>query len=143
MLSFQKEEAMDIASIQTLIADSQAAQIPGLTKRDLAVTPIANMSFAIVGARRCGKTFRTYQYMQELFEKGVPRNNICRVQFNDHRLRKLTAEELGIIDQAYFSLFPEKRGSEDVYFIFDEIHRIEGWEDYILYLLEQPNPSSI
>jgi predicted AAA+ superfamily ATPase len=132
---------MDITTIQTLVADSQAAQIPGLTKRDLAVTPIANMSFAIVGARRCGKTFRTYQYMQELSEKGVPRNNICRVQFNDHRLRKLTAEELGIIDQAYFSMFPEKRGSEDVYFIFDEIHRIEGWEDYILYLLEQPKCS--
>jgi predicted AAA+ superfamily ATPase len=37
---------------------------------------------------------------------------------------------------AYYSLFPDKRGREDVFFIFDEIHRIEGWEDYILYLLD-------
>lgn len=129
---------MDIATIQTLIADSQAVQLPELTNRDMPVTPIPNMSFAIVGARRCGKTFRTYQYMQDLHERGVSPKNVCRMQFNDHRLRTLAAEDLSIVDQAYFSLFPEKRGYEDVYFIFDEIHRIDGWEDYVLHLLEQP-----
>ncbi len=132
---------MEITKLQTIIADAQNKQLPELTKRSLPVTPVGNMSFAIVGARRCGKTFRTYQYMQELYSKGVSPKNICRVQFNDHRLQKLLAEELDVIDQAYFSLFPEKRGREDVYFIFDEIHRVEGWEDYVLYLLEQPRCS--
>ncbi len=129
---------MTIDVMQRIILDFQAAELPALTARELEITPIAGMSFTIVGARRVGKTFRTYQYLGELYEQGVPRQNICRVQFNDHRLQMLKAQDLDIVDRAYFALFPEKRGHEDIYFVFDEIHRIDGWENYVLYLLDTP-----
>jgi predicted AAA+ superfamily ATPase len=127
---------MNIEVLQRIILDFQEAELPSLTERDLEITPIANMSFAVVGARRVGKTFRTYQYIRELVARGVMRQNICRIQFHDPRLRALSAAELSLIDTAYFALFPEKRGREEVFFVFDEIHRIEGWEDYVLYLLD-------
>lgn len=127
---------MNIEVLQRIILDFQESELPPLTRRDLEITPIANMSFAVVGPRRAGKTFRTYQYVGELLAGGVARENICRVQFHDPRLRTLAAADLPLIDTAYFALFPEKRGRDEVFFVFDEIHRIDGWEDYVLYLLD-------
>jgi predicted AAA+ superfamily ATPase len=96
------------------------------------------MSLAIVGARRSGKTYRTYQFVRDHLERGGRIEDVCRVQFNDHRLSDLTRADLSSIDEAYYALYPEKRGREEVFFIFDEIHRIEGWEDYVLQLLDEP-----
>lgn len=127
---------MNIEVLQRIILDFQKSELPPLTARDMEVTPVANMSFAVVGPRRAGKTFRTYQYIGELLKSGLARENICRIQFHDPRLRTLTAADLPLIDTAYFALFPEKRGRDTVFFVFDEIHRIDGWEDYILYLLD-------
>ena len=127
---------MNIEVIQRVIMDFQMKDLPLLTDRDLDVTPIDNMSFTLVGSRRTGKTYRTFQYVNQLLSSGIALENICRIQFNDHRLQTLKADELHVVDNAYYALFPDKRGKEDVYFIFDEIHRIDGWEDYILYLLD-------
>ena len=96
------------------------------------------MSIAITGVRRAGKTYRTYQYIYTLLKKGILMENICRIQFNDYRLRSLSLKELSAIEIAYFSLYPAKQTAETIYYIFDEIHRIEGWEDYILHLLDKP-----
>ena len=108
---------MNIEVLQRIILDFQKSERPPLTRRDLEITPIANMSFAVVGSRRCGKTFRTYQYASELIERGVARENICRIQFHDPRLRTLSVDDLPQIDTAYFALYPEKQGKEDIFFI--------------------------
>jgi hypothetical protein len=50
----------------------------------------------------------------------------------------MTLQELRGIDTAYFAMYPSARDAGPVYFIFDEIHRIDGWEDYVLYLLDNP-----
>jgi uncharacterized protein len=129
------ESIMDKESIQKIILDYQAKDAENLTQRDLKIDFIPYMAAGITGVRRCGKTFRTHQLAKELSSKGLS-ENICRIQFNDHRLISIPSTELHLIDSAYYALFPEKRNSEEVYFIFDEIHRIKGWEDYILYLIE-------
>jgi len=123
---------------QRLITDFQTRPIPRLTARDAPVRFVRGMSLAIVGARRCGKTYRTYQFVREHLATGGRIENICRLQFHDHRLSGLVAADLSSVDEAYYALFPEKRGREEVFFIFDEIHRIEGWEDYVLHLLDEP-----
>ena len=104
--------------------------------RDLHLPFIENMSLSIIGTRRSGKTYRTYQCVNEFVTKGLPKENICRIQFNDVRFQQVKAINLTLIDEAYYSLYPEKRDKEEILFIFDEIHRIDGWEDYILYLLD-------
>ncbi len=126
---------MDKESIQKIILDYQTKYVEDITPRYLKIDFIPYMAAGITGVRRCGKTFRTHQLAEELASKGL-RENICRIQFNDHRLISIPSTELHLIDSAYYALFPEKRNSEEVYFIFDEIHRIKGWEDYILYLIE-------
>jgi hypothetical protein len=127
---------MKMELIQQIILDSHKQPLPKLSKRDLELIFIPGMALGVVGSRRCGKTYRTYQFIDEMRSK---RENVCRIQFNDHRLSRVKSSELHIIDDAYYAIFPEKRYKEDVVFIFDEIHRIDGWEDYILYLLESVN----
>jgi uncharacterized protein len=128
---------MDINLFQSIILSYQQQAMIKLTKRDLELDFIPNMALGIVGVRRCGKTFRTHQLALESSDR-FKSSNICRVQFNDHRIKNIHAENLHIIDDAYYTLYPDKNGKEEILFIFDEIHRIKGWEDYILYLLENP-----
>jgi len=132
------KDTMHLDLLRQIILDEQGLPLPELTERDLELTFVPEMSLSVVGARRCGKTYRSLQYVRHLLAKGVQRENICRILFNDHRLTAVPASELHCIDNAYYSLYPEKRRHEEVVFIFDEIHRIEGWEDYVLYLLAEP-----
>ncbi len=129
---------MDLTTFKKIILDFQTRPIPGLTVRDLGLEFIRDMSLCVVGARRAGKTYRTYQFIQDHLAAGGDIENVCRMQFNDHRLRGLTAESLSLIDEAYYASFPEKRRNAVVLFVFDEIHRVAGWEDYVLYLLDEP-----
>ncbi len=126
---------MDRKTCQQIIIDYQNKQKPKLTQRDIRLNFIPNMALGIVGVRRGGKTFRTHQLVAEIEQDRIG-ENICRIQFNDHRLARIPATDLHMIDEAYYALFPNKRSEEEVLFIFDEIHRIKGWEDYVLYLLE-------
>lgn len=123
-------------TLQRIIADFHIRPLPALTPRDLKMRFVRDMSLTVVGARRSGKTFRTYQFINEHLQAGHGIRNVCRIQFNDHRLSGLSRDDLSMIDEAYYALYPEKRGVEEVLFVFDEIHRVEGWEDYILHLLD-------
>jgi predicted AAA+ superfamily ATPase len=129
---------MSIAIFQKIISDFHSRTLPLLTNRESVVRFVRDMSLTIVGARRTGKTYRSYQFISEFLSQGGHIKNICRVQFNDHRLSGIKLQDLSSIEDAYYLLYPEKQGKETVYFIFDEIHRVEGWEDFILHLLDEP-----
>ena len=69
--------------------------------------------------------------IDRLIGAGVPRQNILYLNFFDDRLHNLRQDNLGLIAEAYFSIFPEKKNSETVYCFFDEIQAAEGWEPFI------------
>lgn len=128
---------MNIDEMIRMILDFQERPIPPIIPRTLEITQISHCAMVISGARRVGKTWRTFQFISETFNNDSI-TNVCRIQFNDNRLIDLTATSLNIIDEAYYQIFPEKYNREKIYFIFDEIHRIDGWENYILRLLDNP-----
>lgn len=130
---------MQLTEFQEIIKDNQLRPLPEFTRRSLEVNCVAESVTVVTGGRRCGKTYRCYQFMHDLLTEGNPVETICRVQFNDLRLSRLQTDDLNFIDAAYYSLYPSFRHTRPVYFIFDEIQRIDGWEDYILYLLDDPN----
>lgn len=130
---------MNKNEFKILMEDFWSRDIPKFTPRELKTVFIEGSALSIVGPRRAGKTFRTYQLINELLDSKKDIRSICRVQFNDHRFANIKREELHLIDEVYYELNPLRRSKSDVYFIFDEIHRIDGWEDYILYLLDRPN----
>jgi len=69
--------------------------------------------------------------MQRLVDAGVARQNILYLNFFDDRLHPLTGQNLNLVLEAYFSLFPEKKGTEKVYCFFDEIQAIPNWEPFV------------
>ncbi|MFC1462366.1 ATP-binding protein [Verrucomicrobiota bacterium] len=129
---------MNIDIFKQILLDFQSRPHPRLTPRELRLDFVRDMSLCVVGARRAGKTYRTYQFIADHIAQGADPECVCRVQFNDHRLGGLTRESLSRIDEAYYALFPARQRKDSVLFVFDEIHRVAGWEDYVLYLLDEP-----
>jgi len=72
-----------------------------------------------------------FQLIQRLLASGVSRQNILYLNFFDDRLHALQHENLGVILEAYFSLYPEKKNTETVYCFLDEIQVVLGWEPFI------------
>ena len=53
------------------------------------------------------------------------------LNFFDDRLHGLGQENLGLVAEAYYSIYPEKKNAETVYCFFDEIQAAPGWESFV------------
>jgi len=84
-----------------------------------------------IGVRRSGKSTFMFQLMKKLQDSAVSRQNILYLNFFDDRLHSLQHDNLGVILEAYFSLYPEKKNAEKVYCFFDEIQVVPGWETFV------------
>ena len=91
----------------------------------------------VKGMRRTGKTFLTYQRMQQLLREGVPLGRIVHVNFEDERLKGLRAEDLHLINEVHAELYPECVDQLCWYFL-DELQNVRGWEGYARRLLDAP-----
>jgi predicted AAA+ superfamily ATPase len=124
-----------IEIIKTIILDFQEITLETGVKRHLEIDAVPGKATIIMGVRRSGKSTYLYQIIQKLLDDGVSRENILFLNFFDDRLHNLEREGLGLITEAYFSIYPEKKNKETIYCFFDEIQMIEGWEPYVNRLL--------
>ena len=69
----------------------------------------------------------------------VPLEDIVYLNFFDDRLRSLNGDSIGLVSEAYYSLFPEKKGAKKVFFFLDEPQSVAGWEAYVERLLRTDN----
>jgi hypothetical protein len=69
--------------------------------------------------------------IERLLNGGVSRENILYLNFFDDRLHNLRQDSLGLITEAYYSLYPEKKNTETVYCFFDEVQAVPGWESFV------------
>ena len=124
-----------INKLKEIILDFQDVELEtGITRRT-DVSSVLGKATVCIGVRRCGKSTFMFQLMQHLLDSGVHRENILYLNFFDDRLHNLQHEGLGVILEAYFSLYPEKKISEKVYCFFDEIQVVPGWEPFVDRLL--------
>lgn len=124
--------------IEKLIIDFQERPLPSVEAREITLPNITGKVDTIIGMRRTGKTFLLYQRMHTLLKEGFPKENILYINFDDERLAPLKLEDLHLVTDIYYRLFPEKKKTKS-YFFFDEIQNIEGWERYIRRLLDTEN----
>jgi Predicted ATPase (AAA+ superfamily) len=120
-----------LALLKELIADFQTMPSETGTPRNLRLQTAPRKAAVCIGVRRSGKTTVLFQHVRRLLDSGVPIRNIIYLNFFDDRLRTLNRDSLGLISEAYFSLFPEKKGTEKVYFFLDELQCVSGWEAYV------------
>lgn len=125
--------------LQEIILDFQELDLPTGVTRRVEITPVSGKATVCIGVRRSGKSTFMFQLMQRLLDTNVPRQNILYLNFFDDRLHNLQHDSLGIILEAYFSLYPEKKNTEKVYCFFDELQVVPGWEPFVDRLIRMEN----
>jgi predicted AAA+ superfamily ATPase len=120
-----------IDTIKSIILDFQEISLDTGVPRRLPVEVVPGKAAVYIGVRRSGKSTFLFQVIQRLLDDGVPRENILYLNFFDDRLHKLRQEGIGLITEAYYSLYPEKKNTETVYCFFDEIQAVAGWEPFV------------
>jgi len=118
-------------TLKSIIMDFQEIELETGIPRRLKIEVIPGKATVCIGVRRSGKSTYLFQIIKKLLAQGVPRENILYLNFFDDRLHNLRQEEIGIIAEAYYSLYPEKKGTETVYCFFDEIQAVPGWEPFV------------
>lgn len=114
--------------LKRTISDFHADWIPEFKARDARVPLDLNKVISIVGPRRAGKTYFLYQLMGVLEARGVSRERILYVNFEDDRLDLEGRHDL--IFEVYLELYPDLELSS-CWFFFDEIQELDRWEKFI------------
>ena len=103
-------------------------KIPDIIKRDIEIDLGSNKIIAIAGARRTGKTHVMFQCINDLLQKGVKRDNILYINFENERLVGITAINLDDLLIAHRELFnPDGM----IYVFLDEIQVVENWDKWV------------
>ena len=122
---------MDIEYLKSIIIMRQQEFPVSLIERENPLPMDYKRIITIPGIRRCGKSSKMELVVNSLLEEGIPKENILWIGFDDERLLSMKMENLDSIIQSYRELFPQIELSK-VYFFFDEIQLIEGWEFFVL-----------
>ena len=122
---------MDVEYLKTIIVMRQQEFPVPLIERENPLPVDYNRIITVPGVRRCGKSSKMELVVNSLLAQGTPKENILWIGFDDERLISLKREELDSIIQAYRELYPQIELSQ-VYFFFDEIQLIEGWEYFVM-----------
>jgi hypothetical protein len=120
-----------LETIKSIILDFQEAPLETGVPRRLRIETVPGKATVCIGVRRSGKSTYMLQVVQRLIASGVPRQNILHLNLFDDRLHSLRQDTLGLISEAYYSLFPEKKNTEMVHCFFDEIQAVPGWESFV------------
>ncbi len=92
-----------------------------------------NVNYILVGLRRAGKSTLLYKIARELVEGGCEWSQIVYVNFEDDRLLDFKKEDFNdIIETAH-----ELSDAKEIYYFFDEIQIIDGWEHFARRMADQ------
>jgi uncharacterized protein len=120
-----------IDMLREILLNFQETELPASVPRRLHIPLVSGKAGVCTGVRRSGKSTLMFQLMQNLQASGVSRQNILYLNFFDDRLHALQHEGLGVILEAYFSMYPGKKDAETIYCFFDEIQVVPGWEPFV------------
>lgn len=79
----------------------------------------------VTGIRRCGKSSLLKLMAEHLKNSGVSEEQIVEMNFESHAFKEMTADEF--YNYVKEHVLPQKR----MYFFFDEVQRVNNWEDAI------------
>lgn len=128
-----------LEQLQEIILDNQKSPLVTGLPRELQITVLPGKATVCMGVRRAGKSTFMLQRMQQLLKQGVARENIVQINFVDNRLYNFHHTNLELVLEAYYSIYPDKKSVEKVYFFFDEIQEIEHWEYFVERLMRLEN----
>jgi len=112
--------------------------VAAISARGFTSLPLdVNKIVSLTGVRRCGKTYLLYLTAKKLREK-IAASQVIYINFDDDRIFPLALGDLSDLIEAYYELYPENK-EETVYFFFDEIQNVEGWEKFVRRVFDTEN----
>lgn len=117
---------MKLSEIKEYLIDFQTKSLPELVPRMLKV-PATTKIISIIGPRRAGKSYYLYQIMTELLQKGIKKEQLVYLNFEDARLVGITFNEIREILKLHWQLYPSSINQE-LYLFADEPQNVTQWE---------------
>jgi hypothetical protein len=121
--------------IERKIQDFRSTGIPQYIPRAGRVVMVDHMVSTVIGGRRTGKSFRILQAADELIRgRRIIKspNQICYLDFDNPILSSMQAKDLKLIQTTFLKMNPDMDIGTGAVFLLDEIHKILGWEDYVI-----------
>ncbi len=126
------------AELVEKLADSLSRPLPEATPRRVyGPAAVPGKATAVIGMRRAGKTTFLHQIRRERLERGVGRERLPYVSFEDERLAGLEAGQLHVLIEEYYRRFPAFRRAQTVTWCLDEIQVVPGWERFVRRVLDE------
>ena len=126
--------------LKDIITEFHGDCLPELFRRDIEIPdlpPNIRKALIFVGMRHVGKTYLMFQHIQEALDRGLDKEKIVYVNFEDDRLTGFVSEDFQLLLDVYFELYPEHASAGDLEFYFDEIQNIAGWDKFIRRLIDR------
>ncbi|MBF8263577.1 MAG: hypothetical protein HW387_1242 [Parachlamydiales bacterium] len=126
--------------LRDIILEFHRSNLPPLIQRDIAIPQLpedVKKAFVFIGMRRVGKTYLMYQDMVQKLKRGLHKEKILYLNFEDDRLARFSLDDFQTILDVYFQLYPQLVDANDLFFYFDEIQNVPGWEKFIRRLLDR------
>ena len=76
-------------------------EVPRLLHRNIHVDLDVDFITTITGPRRSGKTYLCFELINGLLSKGIPKENILYINFEDNKLLDATSDDLDKILENY------------------------------------------
>ena len=92
-----------------------------------------NVNYILVGLRRAGKSTLLYKIAKELVANGCDWSQIIYINFEDDRLLGFSVSDFNDIIETAHELNDEK----EIYYFFDEIQLVDGWEHFARRMADQ------
>lgn len=121
--------------LKQLIVTFQNSLPIAVLERELSLPIDSGKIITVPGVRRCGKSSLFILLIHQLLAKGISKERILFLYFDDERL-SFDASNLDEILQAYRELYPDIP-LKDAYFFFDEIQMADDWQPFVRRVYEQ------
>ena len=122
--------------LQEKLADSLAAPLPDLTRREVRLPAVPGKALAVIGMRRSGKTCFLWQCLADRLRAGHAREALVYLNFDDDRLAGMEVSGLSFLLEEYFRRHPTQRDGRRTTFFLDEIQLVPRWETFARRLLD-------
>jgi uncharacterized protein len=114
-------------NLKYVIRQSVERNLPQSVERDMKLPTGTGKVVGLAGVRRAGKTFLFFQAMRGLLDKGVSRDRMLYLNFEDDRLQPIREGDLDLVLRSFRELYPDSVGDK-VYLFLDEVQSAPGWE---------------
>lgn len=105
------------------------------TRRDARLPAVPGKVHSVIGMRRAGKTTFLHQLRDERRTDVSPERAIY-IGFDDDRLAGIDVDQLGLLLEEYFRMFPALRSRETVTWFLDEIQLVPDWDRFCRRVLD-------